>query len=381
MTLAFALYKYFPFGGLQRDFLRIAKECQSRGHSIRVYTYSWQGDIPAGFDVRLLPKKGFSSQSRNIRFSAALQQDLQIDPVDLVVGFNKMPGLDVYYAADGCYEQRVRDLYVGLRAKLYRMAGRYRHFSEYEAAVFSKHEKTQVLMISDQQQDIFQRIYSTPLSRLHMLPPGIARDRCAPDNAADIRADFRAEFKLGSEAKLLLMVGSGFKTKGVDRSIRALANLPLPTQTKTRLFIIGQDRTAELEKLADSLGVADKVTFLSGRDDVPRFLLGADVLVHPARHENTGTVLLEALVAGLPVLCSSVCGYARYIRQADAGRALSEGAFVQAEFEQQLAVLLSDETDLEQLSRNGLSFAAEADLYSMPERAADIIEDQIKVAS
>ncbi|WP_288478958.1 hypothetical protein, partial [uncultured Pseudomonas sp.] len=27
MTLAFVLYKYFPFGGLQRDFLRIAQEC------------------------------------------------------------------------------------------------------------------------------------------------------------------------------------------------------------------------------------------------------------------------------------------------------------------------------------------------------------------
>ncbi len=28
------LYKYFPFGGLQRDFMRIALECQKRGHQI-----------------------------------------------------------------------------------------------------------------------------------------------------------------------------------------------------------------------------------------------------------------------------------------------------------------------------------------------------------
>ena len=38
MQLAFVLYKYFPFGGLQRDFMRIALECQKRGHQIRVYT-------------------------------------------------------------------------------------------------------------------------------------------------------------------------------------------------------------------------------------------------------------------------------------------------------------------------------------------------------
>ena len=41
MQLAFVLYKYFPFGGLQRDFMRIALECQQRGHKIRVYTLIW----------------------------------------------------------------------------------------------------------------------------------------------------------------------------------------------------------------------------------------------------------------------------------------------------------------------------------------------------
>ena len=42
MQLAFVLYKYFPFGGLQRDFMRIALECQQRGHQIRVYTMIWE---------------------------------------------------------------------------------------------------------------------------------------------------------------------------------------------------------------------------------------------------------------------------------------------------------------------------------------------------
>ena len=43
MQLAFVLYKYFPFGGLQRDFMRIALKCQARGHAIRVYTPIWEG--------------------------------------------------------------------------------------------------------------------------------------------------------------------------------------------------------------------------------------------------------------------------------------------------------------------------------------------------
>jgi UDP-glucose:(heptosyl)LPS alpha-1,3-glucosyltransferase len=43
MQLAFCLYKYFPFGGLQRDFLRIALACQARGHAMRVYTLELGG--------------------------------------------------------------------------------------------------------------------------------------------------------------------------------------------------------------------------------------------------------------------------------------------------------------------------------------------------
>ena len=51
LKLAFCLYKYFPYGGLQRDFLKIALNCQQQGHEIKVYTLSWQGDVPEGIDV------------------------------------------------------------------------------------------------------------------------------------------------------------------------------------------------------------------------------------------------------------------------------------------------------------------------------------------
>ncbi|MFP3548558.1 hypothetical protein SB748_34795, partial [Rhizobium sp. SIMBA_035] len=83
--------------------------------------------------------------------------------------------------------------------------------------------------------------YDTPLERFHLLPPGIAQDRRAPANAAEIRADFRREFKLKDDDLLLVQIGSVFKTKGVDRSLKALAALPSALKKRTRLFVIGQD--------------------------------------------------------------------------------------------------------------------------------------------
>ncbi|MNP52612.1 Lipopolysaccharide core biosynthesis protein RfaG [compost metagenome] len=115
--------------------------------------------------------------------------------------------------------------------------------------------------------------------------------------------------------------------------------------------------------------------FLKGRSDIPRFLLGADLLIHPAYNENTGTVLLEALVAGLPVLVSKVCGYAHYIAEADSGLVLDE-PFEQEQLNGYLQRMLEDQQARASWSRNGLAFAETADLYSMPQHAADVILGQ-----
>lgn len=368
MQLAFILYKYFPFGGLQRDFMRIALEGQQRGHAIRVYSMFWEGEIPAGFEVLIAPVKALFNHARNERFTAWVQADLARRPVDRVIGFNKMPGLDVYYAADPCYEDKAQTL----RNPLYRLWGRYRHFADYERAVFAPQAKTQILMISEVQQPLFVKHYGTPAERFHLLPPGISADRRAPANAGEIRADFRREFGLGDDDLLLVQIGSGFKTKGLDRSLKALAALPGALKQRTRLIAIGQDDPRPFQLQVKALGLSGRVEILSGRSDIPRFLLGADLLIHPAYNENTGTVLLEALVAGLPVLVTDVCGYAHYIAEAGCGQVLPS-PFDQERLNRTLADLLEADDRRALCRRNGLAYAETADLYSMPQRAADLI--------
>jgi UDP-glucose:(heptosyl)LPS alpha-1,3-glucosyltransferase len=368
MQLAFTLFKYFPYGGLQRNFMSIAQACQRRGHGIRVYTLSWQGDVPAGFDVVLVPVKAMANHRLYEKFADWVRDDLARRPADRVIGFNKMPGLHVYYSADPCYEHKARTQ----RSPLYRLSGRYRHFAAFERAVFGKDSKVEILMLSAIQQKLFEECYGTPPERFHVLPPGISQDRRAPQNAADIRRDFRLEFGLKDDDLLLLQIGSGFKTKGLDRSLKALANLPAAIRQRTRLIVIGQDEPRPFERQIRLLGLGEQASILKGRDDIPRFLLGADLLIHPAYNENTGNVLLEAIVAGLPVLTTAACGYAHYIDEADAGHVVPL-PFEQGVLDRLLLDMLSDADARRQWGKNGLAFAARADLYSRPERAADII--------
>lgn len=369
MNLAFCLFKYFPFGGLQRDFLRIAKECLRRGHQVHVFTSNWEGANDLNLPLTIIPLKGWQNHTRNEDFATELNKRLANKTYDLCIGFNKIPGLDIYYAADTCFQAKVRQKH----AYFHYLIPRYRYQMKFEEAVFSKASKTEILAISALQQPEFVQYYQTQPERFHLLPPGIAKDRIAPANAQHIRDELRQELGISNNEFLLLMVGSGFKTKGLDRAITCLAQLPHDLKQRSRLYVIGEDNSDPFKQLAKKLNIADRVIFLGGRYDVPRFLLAADVLLHPAYNENTGTVLLEALASGLPVLTTDVCGYAHYIQEAAAGRVLSS-PFQQIQFNEVLRDVLLSPSLRETWQKNAMAFAKQADIYSMPQHAVDIIE-------
>ena len=153
LKLAFCLYKYFPHGGLQLDFLNIAIACQSLGHTVRVYTLEWVGGVPDGFEIVIVPVQALTNHKRNELFSEWVKRALDNDPVDGVIGINKMPDLDVYFCGDSCYEEKMQTQRVWLDRQL----PRYRHFARYEQSVFGNDSQTKILMISDTQRPFFEK--------------------------------------------------------------------------------------------------------------------------------------------------------------------------------------------------------------------------------
>jgi UDP-glucose:(heptosyl)LPS alpha-1,3-glucosyltransferase len=78
-------------------------------------------------------------------------------------------------------------------------------------------------------------------------------------------------------------------------------------------------------------------------------------------------------VAGIPVLATSNCGYAFHVEKARAGKVIAGHPFRQEEMNEGLLALLTS-PDYDQVKKNALSYADEADLYSRPRRAVEIME-------
>ncbi|CTV06893.1 lipopolysaccharide glucosyltransferase I [Escherichia albertii] len=368
MIVAFCLYKYFPFGGLQRDFMRIASTVAARGHHVRVYTQSWEGDCPKAFELIRVPVKSHTNHGRNAEYYAWVQEHLKTHPADRVVGFNKMPGLDVYFAADVCYAEKVAQE----KGFFYRLTSRYRHYAAFERATFEQGKSTKLMMLTDKQIADFQKHYQTEPERFQILPPGIYPDRKYSEQIPGSREIYRQKNGINEQQNLLLQVGSDFGRKGVDRSIEALASLPESLRHNTLLFVVGQDKPRKFEALAEKLGVRSNVRFFSGRNDVSELMAAADLLLHPAYQEAAGIVLLEAIAAGLPVLVTSVCGYAHYIADANCGTVIAE-PFCQEQLNEVLRKALTQSPLRAAWAENARHYADTQDLYSLPEKAADII--------
>lgn len=75
MRIAVCLHKFFPFGGLAKDFLNITNICRDRGHKIDVYVMEWLGDIPENFNIHIISVRAWTNHEKIKNLSILLPQN------------------------------------------------------------------------------------------------------------------------------------------------------------------------------------------------------------------------------------------------------------------------------------------------------------------
>lgn len=369
MKLAFSLFKYFPYGGLQRDFMAVARACQSRGHEITVFVMEWHGEIPDGFSVRELKARSISNHGKCIKYAKQLKLALEKERFDAVIGFNKVPGLDIYFAADNCFVERHQ------KKNRWSACGsfRYKAYAALERSVFSSDGVKTILVLTEQQKKSFIEYYKTSSDRFFLLPPNVDPQCVVLPESKLVAAELRDKFFVAKTDLMLLMVASDFKTKGLDRCLKAIANLPKDIKSRVHFFVIGDGKRERYQEMIRKLGIESRVIFLGPRDDVAQFYVASDLLIHPAYNETAGKVLVEALACGLPVITTENCGYASHIANAGAGIVV-QMPFKQQAFDDTLSNMLSDSTRRMKCRESALLYSSSIDLFTMIDSIVDRIE-------
>lgn len=366
LHFAFVLYRYFPHGGLQKDFLRTLQEVLSRGHRVTVFLAKQEAPLPdaKNLEVILLPVSGWSNHAKMRSFSKKVLQELAKNNFDNTLMFSRLPGGDFYFAADNCLAADWSKLHHPLILKL---LPRYRTFLSLEKAVLQPDSKTHILALVEQQKRDYQSFYHTQDERFTILPAGIDPTCRRPENVPAIRREVRERFRIPQEAILLIQVAAQFGVKGVDRAIEAMAE-----QARTDLFLLvaGGGEIEKYKAIAEKHGVADRVFFAGASSDIPHLIAAADLMIHPARKEATGTVIVESLAVGVPVIASAACGYAPYAAAIDPQLVTPE-PFVQNDLNTSLTYAMDRLPDLTaQVLRPG----RDLDFYRRAAVIADLLE-------
>jgi len=296
------IYKYFPFGGAQRDMMLLAEKL-SKTVSVEILTMEWNGiKPPKNIKIKLLKNNAFFNHNKYSTFQQKALEYIESQKDSISIAFSKLSGFDFYYAADSCFAFKNKNFFLNLLP-------RNRFFLKQEKEIFSNYSHTKILSISEKENLIYHTIFKTNDKKIIFIPPFIDKKFFVFSKIAlDPLKGYFSKNK-----KFILFVGSGFKTKGLDRSIHAFASLPDSIQKNYNFAIFGKDKAIKYQKLIDKYGLNDSIKIFEGHNDIHKVMRSASLLIHPARYENTGLILLEALSQNLPIITSENCGYSHYV--------------------------------------------------------------------
>jgi len=362
--IAILLYRYFPYGGLQKDFLEVAKELYYRDILFKVFTRRWEGSVPDGFSVKEIGERGLTNFAKNKNFVKDSYEALKEYKPNLVLGFNKMPGLDLYFAADTCFKKEALN-----KNSLIKFTRRFRQSIEYELAVFERSSSTEVFLLNNKQAEDFQTSYNLNPDQMIVIPPGVDSNWNKQDPIG-----IHDSFNIASEDRVALFVGSDFSRKGLDRAISSIHYLNI-NKIPFSLLVIGKDNPGSYSELAHKLGLDEKIIFLGPRSDVASIMKSSDLLLHPAREEAAGNVIIESLVSQLPVATCKEVGFAEEVKKNKGGFVL-EDEFSQDKFDN-LVLEICKNKNLEKLKQGMLGLQRQEYFFSRFKFIADIVEERI----
>ncbi len=155
-----------------------------------------------------------------------------------------------------------------------------------------------------------------PAGRIEVVYNAVRPERFERPAPAGLRAE------LGGEGRALVLTCARLdEQKGHDVLLRAAAALPRVALA----FAGGGPERADLEALAEELGMRDRVRFLGRRDDVPELLACCDVFALPSLYEGSSLAVLEAMAAGRAVVSSAIGGTDELIENERSGLLVEPG--------------------------------------------------------
>ena len=321
MNIAFCYESVLPArGGCETYIADLAGRLVADRHEVHLYACRWDAAaLPANLHYHCLPAVRGPRFLRPWRFGAACARALRGAQHDVSVGFDKTWGQDVLYPQGGLHAASAEhnlNKYAGKCARTLARAAKSLDLAHWSFAALEHRQylgprKSIIVVNSNMVRDHFARFYAISPAELRVVRSAIDPARFVEQDRLRRRLEWRTRWGLKPNGVAGLFVAMNYRLKGLEPLLHAIRHVPV--EAPFRLLIAGNPNTASYERLAQRLGIADRVLFLGPRRDVHHCYFAADFLVHPTFYDPCSLVVLEALACGLPVITSRFNGAAELL--------------------------------------------------------------------
>jgi UDP-glucose:(heptosyl)LPS alpha-1,3-glucosyltransferase len=302
-------------GGAETYIGDLARRLARDGHAVHLYAARWDASaLPTATHFHRIDTHGRVRFLRPWRFGAACEQALAHARHDVSIGFDKTWGQDVLYPQGGLHAASAEHNLLKYPDEFSRSLAALGKWLDPSAWSFDRLERKQylgphhplIVVNSFMVRRHFEQYYGIPPESVRVVRSAIDPQRFAAEDRLKRRHEERNRWSASPEDTVGLFVAMNYRLKGLTQLINAL---PLvPTEKPFKLIVVGHPNYRRYLKLAEKLGVADRVRFLGHRPDPRDCYFAADFLVHPTFYDPCSLVALEALACGLPVITSRYNG-------------------------------------------------------------------------
>ncbi len=315
-------------GGAETSVGQYARHLTRRECQVHVYTTSTApADNLDGVTFHTIPSRSWLRSLRTRNFVRRAVEQISRERFDVVHAVTCCLDADIYQPRGGSIaETSLRNLAAcaSSAGRLGRRLSRafdpnHRIALRLERRVCRQVQRPIIAAVSEYVADQFSRHYRLGPPRVRVIFNGVDAPQADPAGARRNRHQVRQALGVAEGVVLALLVAHNFKLKGLASAIRALGKVVQRTDRDTRLLVLGRDKPLPYKKLAEALGVADKLIVHGPAIDAWPFFHAADLLVHPTYYDACSRVVLEALTAGLPVITTRHNGAAEAITDGQEG--------------------------------------------------------------
>ncbi len=317
MRIALVHHQFGGGGGLEKYLSGFTQALASQGHELEVITSRVVNppDLP-NLQIHTLPRLKVLRALQLVRFQVDSEVMLeQLNP-DLSIGFGQTVTQDIHRAGGGCHRvyseslpwwkrySAKNQIELDLERRLY-TSGKTRHFVVNATKAAAELERT----------------YGVPPTSISVIHTPVDLERFRPWEASVDPPREESRKKLDPQAAtrpVFLFVSLNHRRKGLD------ALLDIWSEVDAQLWIVGEELAPRYQARVREEDLAQKVTYLGSRDDLPTLYRLADYFLHPTLYDACANTVLQSMASGLPGIISARDGAVDFVEDGQNGFRLED---------------------------------------------------------